>query len=281
MTLRSILLIAAMTSMAAVADAQTDTDTTSRRYTLFKPVPESEMGDMETDRPDVTESAYSVPAGHFQVETDLVRHVRNTSSGERNINNTYNLANYKLGLSNKMDIQFVVPTYVTVTTRNLATRQITGKASGFDDISVRLKYNFWGNSGGKSALAMLPYVTLPTSSISNNGVQGGIIFPFALELANDWKFGSQAAFSLVKEDDDRYHTEYLYSFTFGHPLVGHLDGFVESFITYSTYDKQAQVFANGGLVFAITGNFNIDAGINYGLKSSADKIYFVGLSFRH
>lgn len=28
------------------------------------------MRDFETDRPDVTESAYTVDAGHFQLETD-------------------------------------------------------------------------------------------------------------------------------------------------------------------------------------------------------------------
>ena len=31
------------------------------------------MRDFETDRPDITESAYSVDAGHFQLETDLFK----------------------------------------------------------------------------------------------------------------------------------------------------------------------------------------------------------------
>ena len=44
-----------------------------RAYTLFKPVPKVLMRSLSTDRPDATESAYSVDAGHFQVETDVLR----------------------------------------------------------------------------------------------------------------------------------------------------------------------------------------------------------------
>jgi hypothetical protein len=32
------------------------------------------MREMSTDRPDLTESAYTVDAGHFQVEMDVVRY---------------------------------------------------------------------------------------------------------------------------------------------------------------------------------------------------------------
>ncbi|MEO8821382.1 MAG: hypothetical protein ABI267_05890 [Ginsengibacter sp.] len=45
-------------------------DSSKSGYTIFNPTPKKLMRDFETDRPDVTESAYTVDAGHFQLETD-------------------------------------------------------------------------------------------------------------------------------------------------------------------------------------------------------------------
>lgn len=272
------LLIITLFSITAVYGQK---DTFKIKHTIFNPVPREKMKEMETDRPDVTESAYSVEPGHFQLESDLFRHTRNTSDGVRSIQNTYNLANYKLGLTNRSDIQLVVPTHVTNTQRNLLTQAIINKKSGIDDISVRYKYNLWGYNGGKSALSVLPYITLPTSSFADNGLEYGVVFPFALKIDDQWNFGSQAAINIGKEDDSRFHPEYLYSFTFGRELSKKLSAFVEGVATYNPYETKTDTFANGGLIFAVSDNFNIDAGINYGINQSADKIYFVGFSFRY
>jgi hypothetical protein len=277
--MRYIILLISLGSLSSFAYGQTDTARHS--YSLFNPVPRNKMKDMETDRPDVTESAYTVEAGHFQVESDLFKQVRNKIDGLKTLENDYNLANLKLGLTEKMDLQLVVPTYVSTTTRDANTNKIINKTSGIDDLTLRLKYNIWGNADGKTALSVLPFISLPTSSFADNKVQGGLTFPFALKINEEWNFGSQASFSVVNEEDDKYHTEYLYSFTFGKKLTKQLSGFVESYVNYSAYTKIADTYANGGLIFSVTDNFNIDAGVNYGLNSTADKLFFVGFSFRY
>ena len=256
-------------------------DPSKHKYTMFNPVPRDKMKEMETDRPDVTESAYTVKAGHFQVETDLFKLIRVTADGMQLIQTAYNVGNYKLGLTERMDIQLVVPSYVINTTRNVAMQAISNKTSGLDDITLRLKYNLWGSSGGKSALAVLPFVSLPTSSFANNGVQGGLTFPFALALTEKTSFGAQATISFVKEDNDKYYTNMLYSFTFGHPIIKRLDGFVEGVATYSPYGNITDTYANAGLIFSANSNFNIDAGLNYGLNKTAGNSYFIGFSFRY
>jgi hypothetical protein len=256
-------------------------DTSKHKYTLLNPVPRDKMKDMETDRPDVTESAYTVPAGHLQVESDLFKQVRVKVGGMQSIQTAYNVGNYKLGLTEKTDIQLVIPTYVKNTTRRIHGLDVLEQVSGFDDITLRLKYNVWGSGAGKTALAVLPFVSLPTSSFANNGVQGGVTFPFALAVTDKTSFGAQATISFVKEDNSRYYTNMLYSFTFGHSLFKQLDGFVEGVATYSPYSKTTDTYANGGLIFSASGNLNIDAGLNYGLNKSAGNIYFVGFSFRY
>jgi hypothetical protein len=277
--MRYIILLLSIGSLCSVTYGQSDTG--RHNYNLFNPVPKNKMKDMETDRPDVTESAYTVEAGHFQVESDLFKQVRNKSDGVKTVENDYNLANLKLGLTEKMDLQLVVPTFVSTTTRDINTNKLIDKTSGIDDLTLRLKYNIWGNAGGKTALSVLPFVSLPTSSFADNKVQGGLTLPFALKINDEWNFGSQASISVVNEDDDKYHTEYLYSFTFGKELSKQFSCFVESYVNYSAYTKIADTYANGGLIFSATDNFNIDAGINYGLNSTADKLFFVGFSFRY
>ncbi len=281
--MRHIIAILITWLLTSFAYGQSDTakvKITNRKHTLFYPVPKDEMKEMETDRPDATESAYTVEAGHFQMETDLFKHVRNRNNEMLSTGNVFNLGNYKLGLTERMDIQLVVPTYVSNRTRDLSTNKIISKTAGFDDITLRLKYNLWGNSGGKSALAVLPFLSFPTSSFSHNGIQGGIIFPFAIELNEGLNFGTQAGLEIVKEDDNRYHPDFLYSFTFGKSISAKVNVFAEAFASYSPYLNNTDVYANGGVIVSISKNFNVDAGFNYGINKEADKIFFTGFSFR-
>jgi hypothetical protein len=279
MNIRSACLIIILTASGLLAYGQADTS--KHKYTLFNPVPRDKMGEMETDRPDVTESAYTVAPGHFQVESDLFRHQRNKKDGVQSIENSYNLANYKLGLTERSDIQLLIPAYVTNTERDLNTGRLISRTSGIDDISVRFKYSLWGHNGGKTALSILPYVTLPTSSFADNGLEYGVVFPFAFKIDDNWNFGTQAMVNVAKEDDSKFHPEYLYSFTFGRKLSEKLNAFVESVINYNAFERDTEPFANGGLIFSLTDNLNIDAGVNIGIKKESDKIYFVGFSFRY
>ena len=277
--MRHFITILATSLLTSVANGQTDGE--KDRYNVFNPVPKDKMRDMETDRPDATESAYTVAAGHFQVESDLFKQVRNRNSGFLNIQNVFNLANLKMGLTENIDIQFVVPTYVSNKTREVSTNNIVDKTAGFDDITLRLKYNIWGNAGGKTAFAVLPFLSFPTSSFSNNRIQGGIIFPFAVKLKEGLNAGTQAGIELVKEDNNRYYTNFVYSVTVGKSLFKKINSFAEALTTYSSYTKNTDVYINGGLIYAISENLNIDAGVNYGINKGTDTIFFSGFSFRY
>ncbi len=46
------------------------------RYWLFNPTPENLMRDLTTDRPDMTESPFTVDAGHVQFETNIFGYTR-------------------------------------------------------------------------------------------------------------------------------------------------------------------------------------------------------------
>src|SRR5881396_2721309 len=62
--------LAMAVALSPGADGSTGPD--KSQYTLLNPPPREWMREMSTDRPDKTESAFTVDAGHFQVEADIL-----------------------------------------------------------------------------------------------------------------------------------------------------------------------------------------------------------------
>src|SRR4051794_22151930 len=54
-----------------------------RDYSWANPTPDNLLRELATDRPDATESPFTVDAGHVQIELDLVNYTRNRLDGVR------------------------------------------------------------------------------------------------------------------------------------------------------------------------------------------------------
>jgi hypothetical protein len=251
-----------------------------KKYNLFNPVPKEKMRDMSTDRPDITESPNSVDAGHFQIETDLFKTTRNKTNGITAVENNFNLANLKLGLSKNIDLQLVVGSYVNSYEKGFDNAK-ANEESGFGDLTLRLKYNLWGNDAGKTAFAMMPYFNFPTSK-DNNYTEAGIVFPFSVELGNEFSLGTQVQFDLLKSTTKSgYHGSMLQSLVIGKELTDKLETFAESYYVFDFEEKKAQVSVNGGFGYSVTPNLKFDIGFNLGITKNTDKVYFIGFSFRY
>ncbi len=168
--------------------------------------------------------------------------------------------NFKAGLLNNVDIQFVYDNYLNVHTEDSLGNSIT--QSGFGDFTTRLKVNLWGDDGGKTAFALLPYVTFPTSTdgLGNNAVEGGVIFPLAVSLPADFDLSLETAVSCMKNDDGGgYHEEFIASASVDHPIIGKLSGFVEFFSNFTTESHSSWVgTVDTGLEYLVTKNIQLD-----------------------
>ncbi|HEY9247818.1 MAG TPA: transporter, partial [Rariglobus sp.] len=129
--------------------------------TLFDPTPRDLMRELSTDRPDQTESPYTVDAGHWQIEFDFVNYTYDRDAGVRS--ETWNIApvNVKLGLTNTADLQVIFDSYSTGRVRSAGA---TVPTRDWGDITLRLKQNLWGNDGGDTAFALMPFVKLPLNT---------------------------------------------------------------------------------------------------------------------
>lgn len=278
------VLLLAGTCIASVANAAEE----KSQYSLFNPTPVEMMRDMSTDRPDQTESPYTVDAGHFQIEADIVKYTydRYKKNGENVRTKTWNVApvNLKAGLTNSTDLQVVLDNYLDQTTSDkvAGTRE---EIDGFGDVTIRLKHNFWGNDGGDTAFALMPYVKLPTNSndLGNNDVEGGLIAPLGIDLGGGYGLGLMTQLDVLKDaDDDGYHPSFINTATFAVEWTEQLGTYYEIFTEKSTDGGEDWVVSfDTGATYALTENIQLDAGINIGVTESADDYQpFVGTTFR-
>ena len=273
------LLLAALSFLPQLFSETGSED--KRSYNLFHPTPEKLLRELTTDRPDKTESPYTVDAGHFQLEMDLLSYTRDGGGDLFAIAPT----NFKVGLLNNIDLQVIAETYnIQRAPGRAAGRHET--ISGFGDLLVRLKVNFWGNDGGKTAFGVMPFVKFPTNQhdLGNSAVEGGIIFPLAVELPGKFDLGAMTEVDSVRnENNSSYHAEFINSITVGHAIAGELSGYVEFFSAVSS-ERDAQWIgtADFGVTYKLTSNVQLDAGLNIGVTRSADDLNpFLGLSVRY
>jgi hypothetical protein len=258
------------------------------RYTLFNPTPRELMREMSTDRPDKTESPYTVDAGHFQVEADILNyaHDRHNTDFSNTRIESVGIApvNLKMGLCNNVDLQLVIESYTAVRAHDVSTGAVQ-KNRGFGDIIPRVKWNVWGNDSGRTALALMPFVKLPTNQddLGNNSVEGGLIVPLAVALPYGWGMGLMAEADFNRDSiGDGHHAEFINSITFAHDIAGNLAGYIEFWSVVSTESDSKWVGTfDIGLTCGLTQDIQLDAGVNLGITRSADDINpFLGVSWR-
>jgi hypothetical protein len=280
------------TSIGAAQD-ESAADSSSRppdksKYSLFNPTPKDLLRELTTDRPDQTESPYTVDAGHFQVEMDFFTYTRDCdrSNGMDLRQDNWSVApiNLKVGLLNSVDLQLLLDTYL-----DLASKDRIGRTSetnsGFGDVLTRLKINFWGNDGGPTAFGMMPFLKwpLPESGLRNGRTEGGVIFPVAVQLPMGWDMGAMTEFDYNRDGDGNgHHAEFINSITFGHTVFGKLRGYCEFFSNVSNERETDWVGAfDVGLSYLVTGNVQLDGGCNFGVTNAAEDFKaFSGISLR-
>jgi hypothetical protein len=260
-------------------------------FHLFNPTPRHLMREMSTDRPDTTESPYTVDAGHIQFELSLIDYAYEDERGVQSDTLLILPSNIKIGLLNNLDIQFVFTSYERV--------EFDGGAGGddtidglSDDTQIRLKINLWGNDGpqpgfGDTAFAIMPFVRFPTGSgdLSNDHVEGGIILPLAIALPEGFGLGLMAEVDFVyNEASGRYGVAFVHTATVGRDVPGieNLAAYVE-YIGIAPHDTGGtyQAIGSTGVTYALTNDWIVDVGGTFGISESADDItIFVGTSFR-
>lgn len=261
------------------------------RYTLFNPTPDLLMRDLTTDRPDTTETPFTIDAGHIQFETSVFGYSRSRPDAEGiiTISHDFVATNVRIGVTNDSEINVVWQPYGVVRTRPIDPMGAT-RSSGVGGLDIRSKINLWGNdtfgNPGSTALALLPFVTLPTdrnNGISSEHIEGGLILPFAMKLTDKFGLGTNAGVHVMRNaDTSGYHTEWSGTVAVSYEWTENLGSYYEVVARVGTRNPLGEAVAlTTGITYKLHKNLQLDGGIGFGVTRAADRISpFVGISAR-
>jgi hypothetical protein len=262
------------------------TPVSTEPFWLLNPKPSRPIRDMSTDRPDTTESPYTLDSGHFQLEMSFIDYTVDDHNDEaRTRALSFSPLLIKVGLLNTLDLQLGIDPYSRVIETDKEGSDRTA-FEGFGDTVLRAKLNLWGNDSGSTASAVMPFITFPTGGdgLGSDVIEGGIILPLGIDLGDALALGLMAEFDAIHDDeDDRYTIDWVHTVTLGFPIAGDLAGYIEYAGFANLNDaEEYRGYADTGLSYALTPNTQLDAGVRVGLtKASEDLGLFVGLSWRY
>jgi hypothetical protein len=232
---------------------------------------------LSTDRPDRTESPYTVPAEHFQLEMDFVTYGHFATDDLTLDGFAVAPFNLKYGFTNSVDVQLVFTPY-------LHEKSTSGGVEAVEDgtgpLGLRFKINLAGNDDGSTAIAVLPYLIAPTRGIEKlDNTLVGVVVPVTFPLDGDRAFGVMAGVEQLGDNE----TFGIASATFSTPIAEGWSGFAELYSIFDGFaDEDGQIVTlDAGLVFAPRDDWALDAGVYYGVTSDAENWrVFVGASAR-
>jgi hypothetical protein len=256
-------------------------------YSLFHPAPRQELREMGTDRADQTQSPYTLDAGHFQGELDFCEGTleRQRFDGADRSSSLWSVAPFtlKLGLLRRAELDFGIEPHEL---RRSLERTTGGhaRASGAGDLETALKVNVWGDDGGRTAFAILPFVKwpLPKSDFRNGMTEGGVDLPFALDLGRGWDVGAMTEMDFLARESGGRGTAWVNSVTLGRSVRGKMRAYAE-FLRASapSAHERWQGQVDAGSTFLVRDNLLVAFGCNFGVTRSApDFAPFIGMALR-
>jgi hypothetical protein len=253
------------------------------QYWLFNLVPSDQMRSFNTDRPTKSNVPYTVDAGHFQYETDLVNFTHQVTGTTRTDTLLVPNPTFKVGVTNNADFEINVP---------IAGVRTNGAAApanalwGIGDTFARSKINLWGDDGGDTAAAIIPYIKAPSApiGIGNGAVEGGLIGPVAFNLPDSFVLLLVPEIDVLKDSlNDGYQGNYVFDVNLSREVIKNVTAYVELWSDYNADPtaKATLMSFDTALAWVFLPNVQIDVGANFGLTGATPAVQiYAGLSQR-
>ncbi len=235
------------------------------------------LRDLTTDRPDVTESPFTVDAGHIQLETTLFGYTRSPANAAGGVTDAYEFGttNLRVGVTERLELDVVWQPYGILDPHGTGFTE-----RGIGSVDLRAKFNLWGNDGparpGDTALALLPYVTLPTdggNGIGEDEVAFGLIVPLAIDLGGGLGLGINGAANFSRSANDAtFDAAVLTSASLAYEWSDVFGSYAEVVWEFSRNGALGEVVAfNTGLTLALGEDWQLDMSVNFGGTRAADR----------
>jgi hypothetical protein len=245
----------------------------SGRYSLFHPEPRGCAGPIDTDRPHLTDTPHTVPPGHFQLETEVMRY-GTARGGDGSVPSSVELMEFlfKVGFLPGMDLQ------VGYSTVALEQSPEGWSARVGREIYLRAKLNLFGLHG-RASLTLAPVLLVPAGG--DSPVQGGASLLFGAELPAGLDLEVNLIAVTEPREDHGRRLMFAPCAALTRAVYGPLSAFVETYheLRYSAADTFTWL-ADTGVLVALGQNAQVDAGFRFGIAGLEHPVtLFLGFSF--
>jgi len=226
--------------------------------------------EIETDRPDQTETVAIVPKGHFQMENGFQHTQSDRGASELMLPTSLS----KFGISDRLELRLI--------TNLIYNRVADSAAIGLEPIVLGVKVNIWKEKGLLPEFSLIAQAQLP--KVASKNLQTKHVAPeIQLLFENTISDNISIGYNMDAEwDGISVNPEYEYTISPSYKFTDQLKGYLESF-GYFPFRQHADHWIDGGLIFLINKNVQIDIAGAYELSSHQHFHQYyetLGFSFR-
>lgn len=279
------LLVWGLAAVTARADPAAAAPPDKSGYTLFNPTPDSQLRSLCPDRPTKSASPCTVDAGHWQVESDIYNITILRGGGVTTTTELFTNPTLKVGVTNAVDLEASITPYEQVTVTD---HGITSHASGIGDLFLRAKIALMGDDGGNFALAISPFIKVPTAdhALGNGAVEGGVTGLLQFTLPDNWSLNFNPELDLLENAaGDGRHVNAIAVVSLNRPVskTVTLSGELWTDSNFDPAGTTTQYSADFGAAWipAAMPSLQLDGGVNFGLNKATPGVQgYVGISKR-
>lgn len=231
-------------------------------YDLFHAVPGDHVRPLAID-----DTPTTIDAGHLQAEIDLAVVGYHRDDAARVLAAQVMPTRLRVGLTQRVEAQLVVVPYHREQTE-LA--DATTAVDGYGSTTGRLKLNLWGNDGGRTAAALVPFV-----GKAGDAWTGGLAVPGTVAVA-------RAVIGIVPQVDVCADgATFSTTANVSHPLAGPVIGVAEAAGRVDTMGSPWALQANAAVAVGVNDDTELDAGVRRGVVGDVPDVEgFVRISVR-
>jgi hypothetical protein len=220
-------------------------------------------------RAQITETPVPVQPGRFLLEMDAISVSLDEEPGYKYT--AFGAASTFLstGLTQNLDLQVGAELFIS---QKVDLGGLSERDSGIGDLYVRSKWRFYDDPASGTAVALLPYIKLPTNSggVGNDAVEGGVIVPWTTNLPGGFDVAAMAELDFLRNDaDDGYDTYWYFSGYVSRELTGALGVYAEVALGKSSGGGDAEGVMGAGVTLAVSDRVWWDVATYKGLSESA------------
>ena len=233
----------------------------------------AQLEKIDTDRPDQTESAVTVPKKWIQLELGFSK--QQNSPGSSEFQHPTLLSKY--GITKKIELRLITTLTTTTYYNGIQPKQ---KETGLEPVEVGAKIALWEEKSllpKTSLLFHLVFPKLASKKFMADKLTPNFRFTMQHSLSNIMSIGYN-----IGAECDGYSNEttWIYTFAPGFNISEKWYGYIEAFGFISKHNEPEHNI-DGGIAYYINSNFKLDISSGFGISKTAPDWYIaLGASFR-